>query len=116
MRRVSLPAARSVPKPVGVYTAPSPEPAARPKPVARFEADSTWLVSGGLAGFGLESARWLADRGVRHLVLLGRRGLDTPGAAQAVAEFKARGVSVWAVACDIANPEVLRTVIHPLNL
>jgi acyl transferase domain-containing protein/acyl carrier protein len=97
---------------VSMAGVPSPEPAARPKPVARFEADSTWLVSGGLAGFGLESARWLADRGVRHLALLGRRGLDTPGAAQAVAEFKARGVSVWAVACDIANPEVLRTVIE----
>lgn len=96
---------------VSMAAVPRPEPAARPKPAARFEAQSTWLVSGGLSGFGLESARWLADRGVGHLVLLGRRGLDTPGAAQAVAEFKARGVNVWAVACDITNPDALGLVI-----
>ena len=100
---------------VSMAAVPSPEPAARPKPVARFDADSTWLVSGGLSGFGLESARWLADRGVRHLVLIGRRGLDTPGAVQAVAEFKTRGVSVWAVACDITNPESLGTVIERIR-
>ncbi len=90
---------------------PRCEPAVPAKPVARFDDNSTWLVSGGLAGFGLESARWLVDRGVRHLVLLGRRGLDTPGAASAVAELKARGVNVWAVGCDIANPDALGTVI-----
>lgn len=100
---------------VSMAAVPRPEPAARPKPAARFEAQSTWLVSGGLSGFGLESARWLADRGVGHLVLLGRRGLDTPGAAQAVAEFKARGVNVWAVACDITNPDALGLVIARIS-
>ena len=100
---------------VSMAAVPRPEPVATPKQVACFEADSTWLVSGGLSGFGLESARWLADRGVRHLALLGRRGLDTPGAAQAVAEFKALGVNVWAVACDITNPESLGTVIERIR-
>jgi acyl transferase domain-containing protein/NADP-dependent 3-hydroxy acid dehydrogenase YdfG/acyl carrier protein len=97
---------------VSMAAVPRPELAAQPKPVAQLQANSTWLVSGGLSGFGLESARWLADRGVRHLVLLGRRGLATPGAAQAVAELKARGVLVWSVSCDITNRESLGTVIE----
>jgi hypothetical protein len=47
-------------------------------------------VAGFLTPLGMIGFSWLADRGVRHLVLIGRRGLDTPGAAQAVAEFLLR--------------------------
>ena len=34
--------------------------------------DGTYLVTGGLGGLGLKVARWLADRGAKHLVLVGR--------------------------------------------
>ncbi|MBV9066417.1 MAG: acyltransferase domain-containing protein, partial [Methylobacteriaceae bacterium] len=34
-------------------------------------SDKTILITGGLGGFGLETARWLVDRGARHLVLIG---------------------------------------------
>ncbi len=53
-------------------------------------------MTGGLDGLGLATARWLAERGARSLVLIGRRGLDTPGAREAVAEFEADGVQVLA--------------------
>ncbi len=32
----------------------------------------TYLIAGGLGAIGLEIAHWLADRGVKHLVLIGR--------------------------------------------
>ena len=41
---------------------------------ATFRTDRTYLISGGASGFGLEIARWMADRGARHLVLLSRSG------------------------------------------
>jgi NADPH:quinone reductase-like Zn-dependent oxidoreductase len=44
----------------------------REQPV--FSKASTWLVTGGLSGFGLESARWLAKCGAGHLVLVSRNG------------------------------------------
>lgn len=79
----------------------------------RLARDSTWIVTGGLSGFGLESARWLATQGVGHLVLVGRRGMDTPGAREAVAELTAKGVQVQAVACDITDRDaVARMVEH----
>ena len=34
----------------------------------------THLVTGGLSGFGLETARWLVSAGAEALALLGRRG------------------------------------------
>jgi hypothetical protein len=39
--------------------------------------DGTVLITGGLGALGLHVARWLAQRGVRHLVLTGRRGQET---------------------------------------
>jgi acyl transferase domain-containing protein/acyl carrier protein/NADP-dependent 3-hydroxy acid dehydrogenase YdfG len=87
-------------------------PATAPAPL-RLAKDSTWIVTGGLSGFGLESARWLAAHGVGHLVLVGRRGLDTPGAREAVDDFTAKGIQVQALSCDISDADaVLRMVEH----
>lgn len=86
-------------------------------PVAssRFEKDSSWLVTGGLSGFGLESARWLAEHGVGHLVLLGRRGLATPGAQEAIGSLQAQGINVEALTCDIADRDALAAVIERIQ-
>ena len=87
-------------------TLPAPAPRSM-----RFVEDSTWLVTGGLAGFGLETARWLAAQGVGNLVLVSRRGLDTPGAEDAVAELTSRGVNVLALACDVTDAASLAWVL-----
>ena len=39
-----------------------------------FRADASYLITGGLGGFGLAVARWMAGRGAGTLVLMGRRG------------------------------------------
>jgi acyl transferase domain-containing protein/NAD(P)-dependent dehydrogenase (short-subunit alcohol dehydrogenase family)/acyl carrier protein len=43
----------------------------------RIETDGAYLITGGLGGLGLVVAQWLASRGVRQLILVGRRGLPT---------------------------------------
>ncbi|MGQ0445964.1 MAG: beta-ketoacyl synthase N-terminal-like domain-containing protein, partial [Beijerinckiaceae bacterium] len=65
--------------------------------------DKTHLVTGGCSGFGLAAARWLAERGARHLVLAGRSGAASPEAREAIAILKARGVNVHAEALDVAD-------------
>lgn len=86
-------------------------PATTPKPL-RLTNESTWVVTGGLSGFGLESARWLAARGVGNVALVGRRGLDTPGAKDAIDDLAARGVHAQALACDITDPNA---VVHMIE-
>jgi phthiocerol/phenolphthiocerol synthesis type-I polyketide synthase C len=67
------------------------------------EADATYVVTGGLSGFGLRTAWWLVRHGARHLALLTRRGAATPGAQTILDEFAAAGVTVQAPACDLAD-------------
>src|SRR5207302_702664 len=49
--------------------------------------DGTYLVTGGLSGFGFEAARWLVQNGARSIALLGRRGIATPGVVEKVQEL-----------------------------
>jgi len=70
----------------------------------------SYLVTGGLGGFGLRSAEWLAAMGARELVLLGRSGATSEEAQQGVARLEAQGVKVHALACDVADEAALSKV------
>lgn len=75
-------------------------------------ADGTYLVSGGLDGFGREVARWLATKGAGGLVLLSRRGKTAPGAEETREELEALGARVRIEAVDVTDAEALSTVLH----
>jgi acyl transferase domain-containing protein/NADPH:quinone reductase-like Zn-dependent oxidoreductase/acyl carrier protein len=77
----------------------------------RLEGEGTVLVTGGLGALGMHVARWLAGQGVAHLVLTGRRGLETPGAAEAVKELEALGAKVTVAAVDVADRSALEAVL-----
>ncbi len=50
--------------------APSVMMEAQPK--TRCHPEKSYVIVGGLGGFGLELADWLVSRGARHLVLTSR--------------------------------------------
>ena len=77
--------------------------------------DATYLITGGLNGFGLATARWLADRGALHLALLSRRGAPSPADAMALEELRARGVQVIALATDVADKKALAAALRHLK-
>ncbi|WP_027967632.1 type I polyketide synthase [Halomonas halocynthiae] len=71
----------------------------------------SYLITGGLSGFGLKTAQWLASRGARQLILVGRSGAASDAAKAAVAELEAQGVQVIAAACDITDCQALSTLL-----
>ena len=57
-----------------------------------FDPDGTVLITGGTGGLGALLARHLvAEHGVRHLLLISRRGADAAGAAELAAELPRAG-------------------------
>nr|WP_190815996.1 type I polyketide synthase [Saccharopolyspora pogona] len=88
---VTVPRVASVPGPVEV-------------PAVVAGPDRTVLISGGTGLLGGVVARHLvAERGVRRVVLTGRRGWDAPGITELVGELEGFGAVVDVVACDVAD-------------
>ncbi len=86
----------------------------------RWRTDGTYLLTGGLGDIGLHIARYLAEAGVRRLVLLGRTPLPpreqwaggdhAPRVAARIAairDLEARGVAVQTACVDVGDERAL---------
>lgn len=78
-----------------------------------LRADGAVLVTGGLGDLGGRVARRLvSSHKVRDLVLISRRGIESPGANPFVAELAQLGAKATVVAGDIADFDSLRSIMQ----
>ncbi|HWO67185.1 MAG TPA: type I polyketide synthase, partial [Umezawaea sp.] len=87
-----------------------------------LDPDGTVLITGGTGGLGALVARHLvADHGVRRLLLVSRRGEDSPGCSALVDDLTAAGARVRVAAADAADRDALAAALalvparHPLT-
>ncbi|RDI31655.1 type I polyketide synthase [Lentzea flaviverrucosa] len=78
------------------------------EPARSWKPRGTVLVTGGTGGLGGVVARWLAEAGADHVVLVSRTGGNAPGA-----EFLREdlGDKVSIVGCDVADRDALENVV-----
>jgi NADPH:quinone reductase-like Zn-dependent oxidoreductase/acyl carrier protein len=75
-------------------------------------ADASYLITGGMGGLGLVAAEWLATRGARHIVLMGRRQPTTTAGAT-LQRLEQCGAKVTIVSGDVSNDDdVVRALKH----
>ncbi|MGW4637176.1 type I polyketide synthase [Sphaerisporangium sp. NPDC004334] len=91
-------------------TTPPPEP---PEGTP-WTTTGTVLVTGGTGALGGHLAGLLAGRGVRHLLLVGRRGADAPGAAELRDRLAAQGAEVTFAAADVGDRAALQRVLDAI--
>lgn len=80
-----------------------------------LDAAATYLITGGLGGFGAATARHLAARGARHLTLMSRRGSSSPEAPGLIADLRAAGADVTVHAADAADEADLRHILDTID-
>jgi NADPH:quinone reductase-like Zn-dependent oxidoreductase/SAM-dependent methyltransferase/acyl carrier protein len=77
--------------------------------------DATYLITGGLRGVGLETARFLAAQGARNLVLAGRSGASSEEARATVSDLEQRGLRVLVARVDVSEQTQLADLLARLR-
>jgi len=80
-----------------------------------FNPDGSYLLTGGLGGIGLELTQWMATKGARHIILVGRNP-PSPTAQQVLSKFTATGTcKVVVVNMDIGKRVDCEKLFHMLR-
>jgi acyl transferase domain-containing protein len=77
---------------------------------AEIRHDGTYVLTGGLTGLGLTTARWLAEQGAGGVLLLGRRAASE-GARTVIAGMEALGTRVLTAQADVGDTAALASAL-----
>ncbi len=76
--------------------------------------EKTYLITGGFGGLGLLVANWLAEKGAKNLVLLGRSGVKPEHQPQ-LEKLAQAGVSVKTVTADVSDRQAIEQLLQDID-
>lgn len=79
---------------------------------ASCHPNKTYIITGGLGGFGLELAQWLVERGAKKLVLTSRSGVTTGYQARKLRRWAQIGAIVQVLKLDASDAQQARQLVE----
>lgn len=79
------------------------------------DLSGTWLITGGLSGFGLATAKHLAELGVKSLVLVSRQGKASPEYPAIKEYFGQLGIDLLVESRDVADSAQVNALIAEIR-
>lgn len=80
-------------------------------PRTYMNPDKSYILVGGLGGFGLELANWLVQRGATKIVLTSRSGVRTGYQSLCIRRRQEMGISVVVSTADVTNEKGVQQLI-----
>ncbi len=80
-----------------------------------FRPDATYLVVGGLGGFGAVAAEWMVEQGARHLVLMSRSGTPVPESRATIAALQQSDALVVVMRGDVTVEADVARVLEQID-
>ncbi|WP_319412733.1 SDR family NAD(P)-dependent oxidoreductase [uncultured Cohaesibacter sp.] len=98
-----------------VVKAPEPISSAGDENGFKTSEEGHHVLIGGLGGFGLEVARWLASKGARSIILTSRSGKMSDEALALKQALANKGCALMVKPCDVSNETALKTLLEDLR-
>ena len=74
----------------------------------RFKPDALYVITGATGGIGQEFARWMAEKGARHITFVSSRGSHSWFHFNTIDELKAIGTTVYDIKVDLCDETDIR--------
>lgn len=84
----------------------------KPRASTRLKEDASYILSGGLGGFGRSVAKWMALQGAQNLIFLTRSGASSDAAQELVEDIKRMGVRCEVFECDVSDDGTLLAALR----
>lgn len=84
-------------------------------PRTYMDPEKTYILVGGLGGFGLELANWLITRGAKNIVLTSRSGIKTGYQSLCIRRWREKGVKVLISTSDATTEKGAKRLIEESN-
>ncbi len=77
-----------------------------------FLSDATYLITGGLGGFGLALVEWMVEKGARYFVLVGRSGICNKQVHRTIQGVENKGAKVVVAQGDVSQQHQLASILN----
>ncbi len=79
-----------------------------------IRSDATYLITGGFGALGLRAAKWLAEKGARHLVLVGRR-VPSGATQKTIEQISESGVKIMTSVADVSQWDEMARLMRSIE-